>query len=472
MTRKILVIFFMIPVLSGCAMFKPDERKLIPDTIPNTYSMYSDEKTNGNSLWWKDFNNKELNLLVEMAIDDNFDLRQAYARLKQSRALLTISKAAQLPEVAVTGGVSNTKTNRSPSTANSFSAGLAAGYELDLWGKIKSAKEANRLYMKQNQALYDSAAMTVVANVSSLWTDIIATRQEIVFVKESIKVNENLLKVITLRFEKSLATALDVMQQRESLASAHSMLPLLEAKEKVCLNNISILIGKTSGKAFNVESEELPTLSLMPGTGLPADLISMRPDIRAAGLNLKAADWEISVAMAARLPAISLSASRVYSSTTVDDLFKNWAANLAANLTGPVFDAGKRKAEVERVRAVAEERLAVYEKTVFSAIRDVENALVNEDRQSAYLETLKNELKASKISKEEATRRYFAGQISFISLQDRILRVQSLCRQLIGQKAVLIKYRIALYRALGGKWSLVSDANGKKITSLRQTVEQ
>lgn len=458
MKRIIILIFIITPVISACALFKPESRKLTPDTIPGSYSMYSAEKTGSNALWWKDFNNKELNRLVEMAIDDNFDLRQAYARLKQSRALLTISKAAQLPEVAVTGGVANTKTNRSPSTTNSFSAGLAAGYELDLWGKIKSAKEANRLYMKQSQALYDSAAMTVVANVSSLWTDIIATRQEIVFVKESIKINEDLLTVMELRFEKSLATALDVMQQRESLASAHSMLPLLEAQEKVYLNNISILLGETSGGTFNVESEGLPALALMPDTGLPADLISMRPDIRAAGLNLKASDWEISVARAARLPAISLSASGVYSSSTVDDVFRNWAANLAANLTGPIFDAGKRKAEVERVRAVAEERLAVYEKTVFSAIRDVENALVNEDRQSAYLETLENELKASKISKEEATRRYIAGQITFISLQDRILRVQSLQRQLIRQKAVLIKYRIALYRALGGNWSLVSDS--------------
>ena len=471
MTRKFLLIFFIIPVLSGCALFKPDERKLIPDKIPSNYSMYSDEKASSNSLWWKDFNNKELNNFVKMAIDDNFDLRQAYARLKQSRALFAISRAAQLPEVSVTGGASHTKIDESPSTSNSFSTGLAASYELDLWGKIRSAKEADRLYMKQNQALYDSAAMTVVANVAELWADIISTQQEIIFVKESIKTNEELLAMMELRFEKSLATALDVLQQRESLASARSKLPTLEANEIVYLNNLSILTGETSGRTFNVKSEELPAIPSLPETGLPADLISMRPDIRAAGLNLKAADWEISVARASRLPAISLSASGVYSSTTVDDLFKNWAANLAANLTGPIFDAGKRKAEVSRVRAVAEERLAVYEETVFSAIRDVENALVDEDRQSAFIRALENELKASRSSKNETIRRYLAGQVDFISLQDRILRVQNLERLLIRQKAVLVKYRIALYRALGGNWSIVSDKNGKKITSLRQTVE-
>lgn len=463
MIRNLIILSVCTLLFYGCAWFKPEKREMVPETIPKSFTLYPEVKPS-DSLWWLDFKNEELTGIINRAVGDNFDLRQAYARLKQAKALFDVAGASQLPEISVTGGASHTKTKNSPTTSNTFTAGLAASYELDLWGRVKSVKEAKRLYMEQRQALYDSAAMTVVANIAELWADIIATRQEIAFAKKSIRVNEDLLAVMELRFEKSLATALDVMQQRESLASARSVLPPLEASERIYLNNINVLSGNTSGKTFNVESEVLPTLSPLPDAGLPADLISMRPDIRSAGLNLKAADWEISAARAARLPAISLSAYGQYSSNIADDLFKNWIANLAANLTGPIFDAGKRKAEVESAKAVAEERLAAYEQTVFSAIRDVENALINEDRQTAYIRKLEAEIESSKISRKEATRRYIAGQISFISLQDRILRVQTLERQLIRQKAVLIKYRVALYRALGGNWGLVPDDNKKTIT--------
>lgn len=478
MKKRSFLLIILMAGLSGCLFFKPGERKPLPNGTPETFSLYSEKKVEKRSVWWQDFKNPELDSLVEKALDENFDLRQAYARLKQSRALYTMSTATLLPEVSATAGFSHTK--RKPqsggtpggTTSNSFSAGLAASYELDLWGKIRSSKEAKLLYMKESQALYDTAAMSVAAGVTEMWVDIIANRQEIDFVKASITTNENLLSMMELRFEKSLATALDVLQQREGLASAKSALPSLEAKDVVLINNINLLIGKPSGSTFKVKSEHLPGIPPIPDSGLPADLISMRPDIRAAGLRLRASDWEISAARAARLPALSLSASGIYSATTIDDVFRNWVANLAANLTGPIFDAGKRKAEVNRVRSVAEERLAVYEKTVFSAIRDVENALINEDRQAAFLKTIENEYDASRLSLKETTRRYLAGQVSFVNLQERLLRVQTLEGKLIRQKAALLKYRIALYRALGGNWSLVPGKGGKMTAILRDETEQ
>ncbi len=478
MKKNLYLLITLMLVLSGCIFFKPAARELIPSETPKKFSLYSESKIQQNSLWWKDFNSPELDRLVEKALGVNFDLRQAYARLNQSRALLKKSKASLFPELSASAGFSNTKTETESggltvsTNSKNYSAGLAASYELDLWGRIRSKNEADLLYMKESQALYDTAAMTVSAGVADMWIDIIATRQEIVYIKAGIKTNENLLKMMELRFEKSLASALDVLQQREGLASAKSRLPSLEAKEKVLMNNLILLVGKSSGADIKVSNDSLPDMPPVPDSGLPADLISNRPDIRAAGLRLKAADWEISAAQAARLPVLSLSASGVYSASTMDDVFRNWAANLAANLTGPIFDAGRRKAEVNRVKAVAEERLAIYEKTVFSAVCDVENALVNEDRQIVYLKALENERKASELSLGETNRRYLAGQVTFLTLQEKLLRFQVFEGQLIRQKAVLLKYRISLYRALGGNWSKLTDQSGNKVTFLRQGTEQ
>lgn len=458
MKKNSLFMIFMVMVISGCVVFKPDSRDLVPEATPEQFSLYSERDLEKRSLWWKDFKSAELDSLVETALGVNFDLRKAYARLKQSRALLKMSKASLMPEISGKAGFDHRKTKgenlAGASTANTFSAGLAASYELDLWGRVRSKKEAALLYMKESQALYQAAAMTVTASVVESWIDIIATRQEMALIQERIKTNTALLGMMELRFEKSLASALDVLQQRESLASARSDLPPLEARQRVLMNNLILLLGKPVAGEIDITRKNLPCLPPIPETGLPADLISMRPDIRASGLRLKAADWEISAARAARLPSLSLSASATYSAATIDDIFRNWIANLAANLTGPIFDAGRRKAELKRVRAVAEERLAAYEQIVFSAIRDVENALVNEDRQVLFLKALKNELEASELSLGEATRRYLAGQLSFITLEEKRLRVQALEGQLIRQQAVLLKYRIALYRALGGNWEV------------------
>ncbi len=462
--KKKLFIVALIIFMNGCVLFKPDEKSLIPEGTPETFSLYADAEKQETVFWWKDFKNPELDRLIETALGANFDLREAYARLKQARAFSIISASEMLPVISPSAGLDHRKSSTSTdsSTSNTFSLGLAASYELDLWGRVRSQKEADRLYMHESRVLYQSAAMTVAAEIAENWIDIIATRKEIAFVHEAIKANESLLGSMQLRFEKSHATSLDVLQQKQALASANSALPLLEAKERIQMNNMILLTGKTETADNRVESVLLPSLPQVPAPGIPADLISMRPDIRAAGLHLKAAEWEVSAARAARLPTLSLSASGTYSAADVDDIFRNWIANLAASLTGPVFDAGRRKSVVKRARAIAEERIAAYEKKVFSAIRDVENALVNEDKQAAYLTAIENERKASELSLKESTRRYLAGQVSFLTMQERFLRVQALNGQVVRQKATVLKYRIALYRALGGNWNWNESEMGKE----------
>ena len=137
-----------------------------------------------------------------------------------------------------------------------------------------------------------------------------------------------------------------------------------------------------------VSQKTLPELIPLPATGLPADLLAARPDVRAAGLRLKEADWQVSAARADRLPAVTLSAAAEFSSDALNLLFSNWVATLAASLAGPLFDGGYRSAEVDRTRAVAEEYLTAYARTVAEAIREVEDSLVTETRQNEYIALL------------------------------------------------------------------------------------
>jgi outer membrane protein TolC len=245
---------------------------------------------------------------------------------------------------------------------------------------------------------------------------------------------------------------LDVSQQREALAEAKAQMPLLEIQVLQLRSSLAILLGKAGTDLPLAESARLPDLIALPDAGVPADLLAARPDVRAAGLRLKAADWSVAAARADRLPAITLSAAAAFSSGSLDLLFDNWLLKLAGSITGPLFDAGYRSAEVNRTRAVAEEYLSAYAQTVATAVREVEDVLVTEQHQATYIALLQDQLDAARMTLQDARLQYINGQSDYLSYLTAWSSVQSLQRQLVGEQAARIKYRVTLYRALGGSW--------------------
>ncbi|MDD4649871.1 MAG: TolC family protein [Desulfoplanes sp.] len=237
----------------------------------------------------------------------------------------------------------------------------------------------------------------------------------------------------------------------------------MEATEQVLLNETAVLLGKSPHFDLGLTQNALPAPLSVPAAGIPADLLANRPDVRAAGLRLHAAEWEIASARADRLPAITLTAQAEYASDQFNTLFDNWLANLAAGLTGPVFDGHRRAAEVDRVRAVAEERLALYEQTVMQAVRDVENSLVNGEKQQAYLDATQKQLTIAKMTLQQAKERYQNGIVDYLTVLTSLLNVQSLERSLVQRQADLLLYQVALSRTLGGSWyTTIVQREGKK----------
>jgi outer membrane protein TolC len=208
----------------------------------------------------------------------------------------------------------------------------------------------------------------------------------------------------------------------------------------------------------------------LPVAGLPADLLAKRPDVRAAGLRLKGADWSVAAAKADRLPSLTLSAEAALSSANLGLLLNNWLATLAAAITGPVFDGGYRKAEVERTRARAEQMLAEYGQVVLEAIQEVEDGLANEFHQREYLDRLSEELAAARQAQVQAQLHYVKGATDYLSVLTETLSAQALERTLVREKADLVKYRVALHRVLGGGWthSLEQPAPDQTASDARQ----
>jgi outer membrane protein, multidrug efflux system len=467
-------------LLTSCATMRPADRVMPPVEIPAQFTLIGADEP-GPGPWWEGFGSAELNKLVGEALSDNFDIRTAQARLGQAMAQARLSGADLSPTLTARAEAAKRRASikidegsRAEITEiDQYTLGLAAAYEVDLWGRLRSTRTADMLFTDAAREDVDAAAVTVAAEVVNAWLDVVSFRRQQFILSEQIDLNERLLQLQRLRFENGLATALDVSQQMENLASVRADMPLLQAREIVAAGRLSLLLGRAG--TIEIGQQDLPEPIALPETGIPADLLASRPDVRAAGLRLTAADWRIAAARANRLPSLNLSAGASFSSTALDVLFSNWLTTLAANLAAPLLDGGRRAAEVERSRAVAEERLSTYGNTVARAVREVEDGLHSEDRQREFIDRLGEQLDAARLAMREARLRYLNGTSDYLNYLVGIQNVQRLERRIVVERAELLKLRVGLHRAVGGDWTRqLADAGERHASadSASPTTEQ
>jgi len=442
-------------LLTACSLFTPAPRETPQGDLPETFSLYV-ETTPAPDRWWQSFASAELDALVEAALGENLSLTAAWARLAQTGALARQAGADLWPQITgeADAGVRRRHTNGLGTTdSEDYSFGLVSSYEVDLWGRVRSARTATLLGEVASREDLNTAAMTLAANVVERWTEIISSRRQLQLLQEQLEVNTTFLSLVELRFEKGIVSALDVYQQRQAVAAVEAEIPLMEAAEQLQRHELALLLGKPAGALVAIRQTELPLPAELPALGLPADLLTARPDVRAAGLRLRAADWQVAEARANRLPALRLTAGASYGADELDLLFDNWLLNLAANLTAPLFDGGRRAAAVDRQDAVVAENLARYRETVLTAVKEVEDALVRETKQREHLTALQRQIDVAGKALDQAVERYRKGLNDYLPVLTQLGATQRLARDLISKQTALIRYRIALHRALGGHWT-------------------
>ena len=399
----------------------------------------------------------ELSRLIDTALSGSFTLREAWARLQQARSLAVQAGAARYPDLAATGSVEYTR-RRSESQAGGsegdgdYAMGLVSNYELDLWGRIRSQQEAALINVNATQADLQTANVTVAAEVADRWVRIISQRLQKQLLEKQLANNRTFLNLIELRFRKAMVSALDVYQQKQVVENVRARIPLVEAETQLLMHELAVLLGLPPRADLGLRQTEMPVIGRLPSLGLPGDLLANRPDVRAAGMRLKAAEWQVAAARANRLPALRFTAGAQYGRSDLDLLFDTWLLSLAANLTAPIFDAGRRAAEVDQAQAQADEGLWFYRQAVLTGVKEVEDALESETRQREHIGGLESVMAAARKGLEEAIQRYRRGLSDYLPVLTQLLAVQDLERDLIRQQETLIRYRIGLHRALGGGW--------------------
>jgi NodT family efflux transporter outer membrane factor (OMF) lipoprotein len=444
--------FLFVLLWAGCTgppSLMPQDATLVPETFSAQGAAPLPQK------WWESLNDPELNALMEDALAGNFTIRTAWDRLRQAEALADQATSFLLPSVSYSGmarrtrrDVGNTKTY-----GNDYRLGVAAAYEIDLWGRARSAYDATLLDQQARQEDVAAAAMTVSAAVAKLWYQLAETRQAFIVLQAQLKTNQQVLDLVNLQFNASKVGAPDVLRQKQLVESTQGQLIQTQEREVLLQNALSVLTGRAAGE-WAVPEASMVSLPVLPAVGLPSEVLQRRPDVRSVWLAVQAADARVAVAITDKYPSLSLSASTDTTSTHVEDLFDDWLSNMAANIAGPLFDAGRRQAEVERSQAVVSQLLNQYSQTVLEALQDVEDALTQEYHQALFLASLQAQLKLAQEVSQKTYGRYKQGLLDYLRVLDALRTEQLLEVRELAARRRLLDHRIDLCRSIAGSWDI------------------
>ncbi len=414
--------------------------------------------------WWARFNDPALNRLIAGALANNPDIASATAKVREARARRDQQTAALFPAVdgSATRNASRTRTdNFGTVSATRYSAALVASWEVDLFGKRRSAVQAAAASLGAAEENLHSVHAALAAEIAATYTALRANEARLAVLKQNVTTREQTAQLATWRQQAGEADALESSQALSSLETARAGIPSLEQAISQGRNQLALLAGSIPGGADSLLArggKGIPHPPASLAIGIPADVLRQRPDVRGAGYQVLAAAANTRSADAERYPSLNLSGRLGIDTARLDDFIdpETAAASLFAGITSPIFDAGRIRANIQAVSAVEDQAIGNYHSTVLTALAETENALIACRRSAERLATLE---KATQLAREAdllARQRYQAGEIDFLQVLDSQRTLLNLEDNLLTTRTDRTTAYIRLYQALGGGWSAPS----------------
>lgn len=443
-------------MLTGCSLHHVDRSPAAgidaPAQWPAPTTEGSETAAPGTKPWWRAFSDSKLDELIDRSLSGSPELAVAVARLEQADAVLKNRRAARLPGLSAEASASS-RSGEIFFLSEQADVGVTLGWELDVFNRLGAMALAARMTAAARADDVAATRLLLSTRVADAYYLAVEQHQQLALLENQIEVNTQLLTVTQARFEAGIANALDVLQQRSQLEAARALLPLVRADVYDVENQLDVLIGMAPDGADRVSAEDVfADVSSPFDAGVPSELLLARPDLRALKNELVAADAEIARAVAERLPRVTLTGSAVYA---VSGDFSGLATTALASLFQPLFEWGARRAEVERNRALYEERLSRFAQAYLDAMVEVENALYAERQLADHLERLEERRKILEESLTRARELYDQGLTDYLSVLNAIRELQQVERELLSRRRQWVGTRIELNRAVGG--STVAD---------------
>jgi multidrug efflux system outer membrane protein len=460
---KIRALFALVILLSACKV-GPNYLKPVLSVDDNFHAKenYPYNKEVINEEWWKVFNDTLLNSIIDDAVKNNNDIKIALANIEGAKALRKSSKAALMPSLSAGASAGKDKFSEKTSSigeVNTFSTDLDAGWELDIFGKARRGVEASNARLEAAEAQKDAVMLSIMAEVASNYFEVRGLQKRIDITHRSVGLLKEIEKLAKAKYKAGTVTEFDVSRARGERETIESRLPNLEAQMQSGIYNISLLAGKEPEYYLEkmLEKAPLPSPPDIVPVGMRSEILRRRPDIIVAERNLAAASADIGVATADLFPSLSLTGAVGTSARAFGDIFAGGAGaySLGSALNWSVFNGGAVRANIDNAKASSKASLAQYEKTVLSALSEVETSLA---RYGGEWQTLK-QLKSAEATRQDGFRiaklRYESGQEEFLVIVDAERSLITAQDDVIQSESRILVNLTQLYKTLGGGWQTI-----------------
>ncbi len=455
----------LIALLAGGCMVGPDYVRP-PVDAPAAWRLdEKDVRDLANTAWWEQFGDPVLNDLVATALRENKDLMIASARVDEFAGRYGFVRAELFPQVGAGYDASRQRVNSSvisgsggESTFNSYSAALNAGWEIDLWGRIRRQTEAARAQLLASEEARRAVVMTLVGSAAGGYINLRDLDRQLEIAQATAKARGESYEIFKLRYEGGIISLLELSQNRSQYEEALATIPVFEKAIAQQENGLSVLLGKNPGPIARGKTIDELVLPGIPA-GLPSELLERRPDILEAEQKLIAANALIGAAKAQYFPTISLTGLFGYSSTSLGNLFdsQSKAWQYGGGIAMPIFTAGAIAGQVQAAEASQQQALFAYQKAIQQGFREVNDALIDQDRTREQLQAQNRQVAALQEYADTARLRYENGYTSFIEVLDAERSLFNAQLQYTQTQQVQFQAMINLYKAMGGGWDVAAE---------------
>ena len=461
--NKVIALMSIAILISGCTV-GPNYKKPAA-TVPVTYrglapeeAPKTDSASVGDQKWPEVFQDQQLQALIRTALQQNYDVRIAGARILEAQAQLGITRADQFPSVGAGASLSDQRSAKSaflPAAERSTGQlNVSAAWELDFWGKFRRATEAARANLLASEWARYEVIATLVANVSAAYFQLRAFDLELEISKRTLASRQESLRLTRILAEGGSTSMLDVRQAEQLVFTAAAEIPSLEQQIEQQENLISILLGKNPDTVVRGQPLTEQTRPPIVPPGLPSSLLERRPDIREAEQQLVAANAQIGVARAAYFPQFSLSGTGGFQSAALTDLFSGPAGtwNFGASLAQPIFTAGRLRSNVRLTQAQQQAALLFYEQTIQGAFRSVSDALIAYRKSREFRSQEELLFQSAQDAARLSHLRYKGGVTGYLEVLTNETNAFSAELGLVQAQLNELLALVQLYQALGGGW--------------------
>jgi multidrug efflux system outer membrane protein len=458
--------------LSGCTMVGPDYVRPAVDSPEDWRVDYAAAADVANTRWWEQFDDPVLTQLIDTALRENKDVRIAAARVEEFAARVDISRSGFYPQIGYNGQASRNQASReafggvpsgSDRSYNNYGATLNAGWEIDLWGRIRRATEASRAELLAQEDNRRTVILSLVSAVANTYVTLRQFDRQLEVSEETLATRAEALRLFEMKFKGGVISELELAQVKVEYEQAAAAIPPIEQQIALTENALSVLLGHNPGNISRGKSIDALVLPAVPA-GAPSSLLANRPDILAAEQNLVAANARIGVARAQYFPTISLTGLFGYVSEELDNLLQSSANvwSLGGSALGPIFTGGAITGQVRASEAVQRQSLTAYLQTVQTAFRDVDDALIRVQKSRERLAAEGRRVQALDDYARLAKLRYDEGYASYIEVLDAQRSLFDAQLQYITVRGDVYTSLVNTYKAMGGGWVMQAQTTANE----------